>query len=119
MNFRLPLGLHGKGVPIYFVAFGSTLEVQQVSMASTSNVWASRIVESVFGIICARFRVFQRALIGSEDHCKRIVAAALKLRNLLVGRIPRQQLLQQFAPVPSEMVREHVSRAQAMTKAQT
>ncbi|WKY11183.1 hypothetical protein Q1695_003045 [Nippostrongylus brasiliensis] len=43
----------------------------------------------------------------------------VKLRNLLVGRIPRQQLLQQFAPVPSEMVREHVSRAQAMTKAQT
>lgn len=51
---------------------------------------ARRIVESVFGIICARFRIFQRPLIGTEEHCKLLIAAALVLHNLLVERIPSQ-----------------------------
>ncbi|VDO19484.1 unnamed protein product [Heligmosomoides polygyrus] len=38
---------------------------------------ARRTVESVFGIIPARFRLFKRVLVGTEDHCKLIVAAAL------------------------------------------
>lgn len=48
---------------------------------------ARRIVESVFGIICSRFRIFQRPLIGTEEHCTLIVSAALVGLSLLP--IPR------------------------------
>ncbi|VDO69944.1 unnamed protein product [Heligmosomoides polygyrus] len=78
---------------------------------------ARRIVESVFGIICARFRIFQRALIGTEDHCKLIVAAALVLHNLLVDRVSMQQLVQRYTPAVHEPLHEPLSRAVAGTEA--
>ncbi|WKX96214.1 hypothetical protein Q1695_012566 [Nippostrongylus brasiliensis] len=57
-----------------------------------------RIVKSVFGILSARFRIFQRALIGSPDNCKLLIAATLVLHNLQAQQLTPQQLLARYRP---------------------
>lgn len=79
---------------------------------------ARRIVESVFGIICARFRVFQRPLIGSEDNCKLIIAAALVLHNLLARDVRPEAMLRRFPPLAAPENREQFSRALERREAQ-
>ncbi|VDL86656.1 unnamed protein product [Nippostrongylus brasiliensis] len=65
---------------------------------------ARRIVESVFGIITSRFRIFQRALIGSEENCKLLIMTALVLHNLLAYRIPAHELLRRYPIYMNETV---------------
>uniref|UniRef100_A0A183FBI7 DDE Tnp4 domain-containing protein n=1 Tax=Heligmosomoides polygyrus TaxID=6339 RepID=A0A183FBI7_HELPZ len=93
---------------------------QDISKAHFNECFSSarRIVESVFGIICSRFRIFQRPLIGTEEHCTLIVSAALVLHNLLVDRIPSRQLLVRYTPTIEHGLREPVSRAQGRVEAQ-
>uniref|UniRef100_A0A183F823 DDE Tnp4 domain-containing protein n=1 Tax=Heligmosomoides polygyrus TaxID=6339 RepID=A0A183F823_HELPZ len=78
---------------------------------------ARRIVESVFGIICARFRIFQRPLIGTEEHCKLLIAAAL-MSFVITIYMYINQLFQRYASMGGEVVREPFSRARARFEAQ-
>ncbi|WKY02303.1 hypothetical protein Q1695_015946 [Nippostrongylus brasiliensis] len=79
---------------------------------------ARRIVESVFEILSARFRIFQRALIGSPHNCKLLIAATLVLHNLLAQRLTPQQLLARYRPRISVSARRQNSRSQPSHDAQ-
>lgn len=62
---------------------------------------ARRLSENVFGILAARFGIFQRAIRLSPEHATTLTMACLALHNFLMTRRDAQ-----FAP-PSFVDREH------------
>ncbi|VDK44546.1 unnamed protein product [Cylicostephanus goldi] len=57
---------------------------------------ARRVVESVFGIICSRFRVFQAPLQGCPENMKLIIITACVLHNLLAKSLTRDELSSRY-----------------------
>ncbi|WKX95364.1 hypothetical protein Q1695_012090 [Nippostrongylus brasiliensis] len=81
---------------------------------------ARRIVESVFGILSERFRIFQRPLCGLKTNCNLIIITALVLHNLLASRLTPQQMLLRYQPSAANCVENdgRYSRARLRTDAQ-
>ncbi|KIH64498.1 transposase, IS4 family [Ancylostoma duodenale] len=68
---------------------------------------ARRIVESVFGIVTSRFRVFER-LQGTPDNMKLIIITTMILHNLLVDDVPAHEILARYPPPPHvELISHH------------
>ncbi|WKY10952.1 hypothetical protein Q1695_002924 [Nippostrongylus brasiliensis] len=64
-----------------------------------------------------KFIIFQRALIGSPDNCKLLIAATLVLHNLLAQRLTPQQLLARYRRI-SVSARRQNSKSQPSHDAQ-
>ncbi|WKX92290.1 hypothetical protein Q1695_010375 [Nippostrongylus brasiliensis] len=81
---------------------------------------AHRVVESVFGILSERFRIFQRPLCGLQTNCNLIIITALVLHNLLANRLTPPQMLQRYPPPAAIYVENdgQYSRARLGTNAQ-
>ncbi|VDL77709.1 unnamed protein product [Nippostrongylus brasiliensis] len=81
---------------------------------------ARRIVESVFGILSVRFRVFQMPLCGLKMNCNLMIITALVLHNLLANRLTPQQMLQRYPPHAATYVENdgQYSRARLRKNAQ-
>ncbi|WKY10953.1 hypothetical protein Q1695_002924 [Nippostrongylus brasiliensis] len=65
----------------------------------------------------SRLIIFQRALIGSPDNCKLLIAATLVLHNLLAQRLTPQQLLARYRRI-SVSARRQNSKSQPSHDAQ-
>ncbi|VDL79389.1 unnamed protein product [Nippostrongylus brasiliensis] len=57
-----------------------------------------RVVESAFGVLTSRFRLFTRALQCKPRHCNLQIVAAVILHNLLMGRCTTSEAVARFPP---------------------
>ncbi|EYB88355.1 hypothetical protein Y032_0248g76 [Ancylostoma ceylanicum] len=79
---------------------------------------ARRIVENVFGILAARFRIFHQVMQGLPENITLMIRACLVLHNLLVKTTPADQVMQRFPPVRArENWHRYRSQARPRTEA--